>query len=499
MKETEKFAHRGPQGEADRARSSAREKWLSGLELKDKHRVLFELEILLKGLDRFFNVKNLPLANMEQVIAINFIEELEIVLQFVDRIVELSEKLLEASRREDYQFQYYIETKLLGDYERTRFREAVLCQDTPEASLFVLYSTFLNIRELLRGLTDLKKVPYTLFFNAGNLITREIVSNRFFNPVRDLSFRPEYDRVVNRRIKRIVKGINEPVLQREVSLVVLAFNRLLQYLSFIDPVAETMGELKRSLLFFALINSESKYLREYMENNLPGAMEGSTHQKAQEFTATCDSLSFQLNMELKKIQSGELMNLSKHTSIDTVRTAVENSHGILTNFFQQSIIALLSVFHKDLQGEEVFPVFISRRRQSVKLREDVAMLDLLMNRFEEITETTEAGEKLSTYVKYLTLQKGLAAGMRKETVPYMRHQDLVEFEKYFRFIDSLSKDDLDSVETLDKFKMESKFFKIFVETTLGHISNRADLQGIPLDEKRVKNRLKRFIAGHLKI
>ena len=80
-------------------RTQEMEKWIERVELEGKHRILFELEILLKGLDRFFNISNLPLANMEQVITIDFNEEMEIVYQFVDRVVELSGLLLEASRR----------------------------------------------------------------------------------------------------------------------------------------------------------------------------------------------------------------------------------------------------------------------------------------------------------------------------------------------------------------------------------------------------------------
>lgn len=478
--------------------SSARDEWLSRLDLEDKHRVVFELESLLKGLDRFFNVSNLPIANMEQVITINFVDELEIVYEFVDQVVNISGRLLDASRREDYQFRQYVETKLMGDYERSRWREAVLEQKTPEDSLFFLYSTFTNIREILRGLRNLKRVSYTLFFNVGGLITREIVSNRHFNPARAVSFRPEYDKVDNRRIRQIVKSIDEPVLQRQVSTVVLAFNRLLQYLKFIIPEAEEMEELKNSLLFFALIHSESKYLMEFMERNLPEKLKESHHQKASLFAETCDSLAFQLQMELKKIHTGELLNLAKHQSMDAARTAVENSHGILKNFFQQSVYQLLSVFQPKLYGEEVYPEFISKKRQSIKLREEIAIFQALMEKFEELTETTEAGARLDTYLKYLLLQKKWAGRMRRQALPLMRHQDLVEFEKYFRFIEGLSLDDLHVQDTLEKFKMESKFFKIFVETTLGHLENRAELQGLPLDEKRVENVLKRFIANQIR-
>lgn len=472
--------------------------WISGLNLPEKKDLLFELFILLKGLDRFFNIQNLPLANMDHVITFNFLEELEIVHQFVKRAVDLSAVLLSASRRGDHQFQYYVETKLLGDYQRSLWRERVMEQRTPQDSLFVLHSTFLNFREIIGGVLELKRVPYPLFFNLGSLITREIAQSRFFNPSPSLRFRPEYDRIANRKIGRIIRGIADRPLQRQTSIIILAFNRLLQYLHFIHPHSDSPEVLKSSLLFFSLIYSESKYLMEYLEKYLPATVQTSPAPLTTVFLETCDSLGFQLQMEMKKIHSGELLNLSKQRKVESLRTAVENSHGILLNFFQQSVIQLLKVFSPQLEGEEIFPAFISRRKQSIKLREDLALLQMLMDKFEEITETTEAGNSLDTYLKYLVIQKDLVARLRRDIVPLMRYQDLIEFEKYFNFIEELTLDDLHLMDKLDRFKMESKFFKIFVETTLSHIGNRSELQALPLNPRRVEKALKRFIAEYLK-
>lgn len=474
----------------------AREAWFADLRLPDKQKRLFELESLLKGLDRFFNIANLPLANMEQAITLNFSDELEIVLQFVERVAELARAFLESSGHTEYQFEFYIGNRLMGDYERARWREMVLEQKTPEESLFTLYTAFQNLREVLRGLAQLKQAPYNVFVNAGSLVSREIVSNRYFSPVRQVEFRREFDRIENRRVREIVRGVEPAVLQRHASIVVLAFNRLLQYLQFVDPQSDSMEALKRSLLFFALIHSETKYLMEFMERNLPARLNQKDGLTVGEFLSTCDSLSFQLQMELKKIHAGELQNLAKQRKLSAVKTAVENSHGILKNFFQQSLVALLQTFEPALKGEEIFPVFLSRRREGLRLREDLAVLQAMMDKFEEVTETTELGTQTSAYVKYLILQKAFIHHLREQTCQYMRHQDLVEFEKYFSFVEGLSLDDLHLAAELDKFKMESKFFKILVETTLGHIANRVDIQDESLDAAAVKERLGRFVTQY---
>jgi hypothetical protein len=45
--------------------------------------------------------------------------------------------------------------------------------------------------------------------------------------------------------------------------------------------------------------------------------------------------------------------------------------------------------------------------------------------------------------------------------------------------------------------MESKFFKIFLDTTVGQINNRVDLQGEPLDRGRVEAALEQFLTQEL--
>lgn len=471
-----------------------RAKWLESLKLDFKEENLFELEILLKGLDRFFNINNLPLANIKQVVTENFHEELEIVEEFSERIVQLSRKLLEASRREDYHFRQYVESELLGDYARNRLRQASLEQTRPDDSLLYLFSTFINIQSIIKGLLRLKEIPYSLFFNLGSLISREISANRYFNPMSTIAFRPEYDRVGHRRISKIVRSVSEPVIRKNFSIIILAFFRLLHYLEFVNSKTNDVERLRSSLLFFALINSESRHLIDFIENNLPEMLSSVKHPKAGELASLSDSLAFQLNMELKKINQNELAGSTKQSQPDLLRASVENSQGILSNFFQQSIVQLVQIFSSDLKGEDIFVSFVSRKWQSLRLREDLWVLRNMMDKFEELTETSIDGAKLTTYIKYLILQKAYINYLRRETIPLLRYEDLIEFRRYFDFIDSLAMDDLHLMDKLDKFKMESKFFKIFVETTVGHINNRAEIQESPLDERACENRLKQFIS-----
>jgi len=482
----------------DREKAKQRSLWLSALKLSTKEERLFELEVLLKGLDRFFNLENLPLNSEESPIRLNFVEELTIAGNGYARITELSRRFLEASERSFYQFRYYVETELLGDLARSRVIEQSLAQRNPEESLMLLYSYFLSLKNLCRELVKTKEVRYPLFFHLGCLTSRAIAQNRFFNPTRELEFLPEYDRVANRIVKNAVREVKDSDLKNMISVLILSFYRLLHYLSFVDEQSEDIEKLKQSLIIFALINSEARHLIRFLEFELKPKAEKKKDPLAERFTNLADGLGFQLSMELRKINHTELLSVAKQTELDLLRASVENSKGVLINFLEQSIVQMAQELTPEIKGEEIFPNFISRKQISLKLREDLAIFRALMDKFEEITETSISGASLNSYLSYLKLQKSYIQYLERFTAPFIRYSDLIEFRRYFGKIKALSVEDLHRMDKLEGFKMESKFFKIFLETTLSHINQRADLRDEPgIDEKQIREKLKIFVNREL--
>lgn len=484
---------------ADKELAQTRSRWLLGLKLEAKAEKLFELEVLLKGIDRFFNLQNLPLNSDDNPIRLNFVDEIAIACLGYARIAEISRRFLEASDRSYYQFRYYVESEILGDLARSRVIEHSLAQNTPEESLMLIYSSFLGLKNLCAELSRLKEARFPLFFHLGSLTSHAIVQNKYFNPITMVEFRPEFDHVANHIVTRAVRGIPEPQSRRLISVVILAFYRLLHYLGFIDQRSDDLAKLKQSLIIFALVNSEARHLISFLEKEMRPRLEKSGNPLAKNFAQMADALGFQFNMELRKVNHSELVGSSKHNQLDPLKTAVDNSKGILGNFLMQSIVQMVQVLAPEIKGEEIFPDFTSRRQQSNKLREELAVFKTLMDKFEEITESSIEGASLKNFIKYLLIQKSYIKYMEKHTVSLIRYGDLVEFRKYFAKINSLTTDDLHHMDKLEEFKMESKFFKIFLETTLGHICQRADLQGEPLDEKRIQARLKLFVARGMSV
>lgn len=86
-------------------------------------------------------------------------------------------------------FSRYLETVLPEDRERTRLVHDQLAQETPEAALMVLRSSFGGYLELADGLLRLNRIPHRLYGALQSTVTREVGRNAYFNPPAALEFR----------------------------------------------------------------------------------------------------------------------------------------------------------------------------------------------------------------------------------------------------------------------------------------------------------------------
>src|SRR5438876_10596402 len=67
---------------------------------------------------------------------------------------------------------------------------------------------------------------------------------------------------------------------------------------------------------------------------------------------------------------------------DNVRARVENSHGILKDCFQQSVVQLAQVFDPAVSGRDIFPDFTAKLEQSVQLRDSLGRLIKAVREFQ---------------------------------------------------------------------------------------------------------------------
>jgi hypothetical protein len=185
----------------------------------------------------------------------------------------------------------------------------------------------------------------------------------------DKKFKSIHDRITNPAVAAMVRRISHPIHRRQAARVFLEFFRLLHYLDHADPERLEEVSLKSTVLIFSLVTSETRFLLNFIERRVLKLLE-----PEDAAYPIYDSFVYCVPLELKKVLNTELLDLSVARQADNVRARVENSHGILKDCFQQSVVQLAQVFEPAIHGSDVFSDFTAKLDQSVLLRDDLARL-----------------------------------------------------------------------------------------------------------------------------
>ena len=221
-----------------------REAWFRDLPFDHKEELLFELEILLKGLACFANPRNHPgPPRRTPVVAQDFREQLALSREAVGRIAMVSRALL-VDREKAFVFQRYLETVLPDDRARTKLVSETLTQASPAESLFVMRHAMTNLVEVAGGIARLPRVPFRLFYALMGVAQREVVQSAYFNPLSALEFRPEFDRITNQRILELTRAIPGEHARRIVALTFLSLFRMLRYLALVEGATRETGDAR---------------------------------------------------------------------------------------------------------------------------------------------------------------------------------------------------------------------------------------------------------------
>lgn len=504
--------------------------WFQALK-KDKGTQLSELAVLLKAIDRFFVLENLAISDYDNPER-NFYDELLIVREVILRIVALIEQLLPEDEKNSYWFKKYAEQRFMSVSTRDTLREELYRQDSPEKGLLLLYDTFVNIKTVVSDMIRSQNIPYISFKNLGDILSREIRENKYFNPFRK-SIDIEEDRIDNPVIAEVVNGINDRDTRRYTSLVIVMLYRLLRILRYVItdssiggsrgnavefPRAVEQAVLMRSIAILFLIRNELEELRGILE------IAGEKLEKSgnKELSNLFMGLSYQIAMETKRIYLQELKDITKRSSYKRYRGRLENSWGMLKNLLEQCILQIAQKFKPDLRGEELFPAFITKKQASVKLREDIAVMHRIVS---AILENPSIGDSRGD-LRLLVALRDYIHYFQSFTYRLLRYDDYEEFSNFIddvlkyinrikpaqRYIHTAETPAPDShknsggisdewegkgigaVSPLPvRFIERLSHFKIFLETIIRQVSQREELSGEPLDEERVKTIMQNFL------
>ena len=449
--------------------------WVSG-SLQENKLLFSELDVLLRALDRYFNVANLTFS--DNIAGKNFYEELVTVRETIMRVLGILEGVIPDSRKNAYWFQKYTETKFLPVRKIDALREDLYKQDTPEKGLYLLYDSFINLRGLITDLLRSGNISYLGFTTIGNVLTKEIRENIFFNPFRkDLD--PEFDIINNPHISGIVKPLKDKTEKKQISVIYIYLFRLLRILGFVETAAKQSVSLHSSLVVLILLRAEMTAFRTHTDRALRNI-------KNSEFRELLQALSYQFAMETKRVYLHELKDINRKKKSVHFRGKIETCHGILKNMVEHSIVQITQFFDPALKGEDVFPSFMTKREQSLRLREDITALHkfvaLLEKKADNPQNRARVFESLKSYMLYF----------ESFTARLLRYDDYEEFTLFFNELNSIKKEMiLDS--GFHRIMEKIMHFKVFLETTLRHIGNRAELSGIEIDRERVKHLIGQYL------
>ncbi len=448
--------------------------WVSSVKKKNKE-VFSELDVLIRALDRFFNIENLPISR-EEVANRNFFDELAAARETIVRVVDLLDAIIPESKKNVYWFQKFAHSKFLNDKKRDALREELYKQDVPEKSLFLLYDTFINLKGLITDILKTEHIPYLTFANMGQITGREIRENIFFNPFRQ-ELNPEFDVIENREISKLVRDIKDKETRKHTSMVLIHLFRYLRYLKFADTSSK-FGSLNSSLLIILLLRSEFNIFQGYLDSAARKVRDDG-------FGMLLKAISYQFSMEAKRVFMQEIKEVFRNKSPQHLKGKVENSHGILKNLTEQSVVQVARFFSPDIRGSDIFDTFVTRLEQSLRLREDI----LILERFLALMEEEDTREKA---VHIFDSMRNFMLYFQSFTFKLLRYDDYEEFLSFFNKVFAFNREDVKG-KRFEKLMEKIRQFRIFTETCLRQISIRAELADVPADMERVRNSLNQYL------
>ena len=432
---------------------TALNRWLDEISRKNKTDYLLELEMWVKCFDRFFRTQNQPSEDGEikNFLLKDFKEELSIVRDVTLRMSVLANEVISQDRSNLIQFDNYVSGTLKSDNAIGNFLHRMKTQPTPDDSLALLLEALTDLRCLMEELIKAAEVTFKTFSSMGKLINREIKQCRYIEILVAHKFKVQYDRVDNQHIASFIKRIHNESLRQDLAKVFLEMFRLLRYLEFIEKDLEQDRPLKKALLIFSLVNSELRMLFDFIESKICKHPDISS-----ESIEILDSTIFALSQELKKVFSYELVGLVYLRHAPPVFAKIENSHGLLKNSLQQSMVRIAQAFEPGFDGRLIFSTYVTRLDQSHKLLQEISLLTSGMKQFESEANV----ENLPQLVKKFH-------NFRESGLRYLMFKDWEEFENFA--------EEVVSARDTESLRFGLHRFGIFLEALHSEVSKRAVL------------------------
>jgi hypothetical protein len=454
-----------------------RQTWFRQLTMKRKEETLFELEMYLRAIGCFFNLHNQFLGERELAITRDFSEELAVLRDALVRCSQLTQLLVDRGLASSLAFQSYIENHVAPDYVRLQLLRQSLDQKRPEESLFLLNRCLRDLMKVLDALLKREYSPYPLFYHFGQIVTREIAFNRFFNPLLLLEFRPEYDRIRIVEILDALRQISNHQERHYVEKIFLALLRLLHYLRYVPRKGKSHLS-RRSLILFTLFKSEATTLTGFLRLLSEKSAAGNPS-----LSEVVGSMSENLRLELNRIFGEHLVTIDLQRSklFGDRERSIESSRTILDEFLKGCVGRLLQVYLSNVDATRLFDHVLANKNQASRLRLDLCIYRRL------IAEVIERNQLLSNKQQHVPKILQLFSEYFLQTsYNLLRYGDGEPFENYHAVLVHGLSPNLDRTRWGKTFVEDTLKFRDCLTNTYDQICRRGELRNMPLDEAQLQ-------------
>ena len=442
-----------------------RERWIRTLEITGREEILFELEMLLRGVDRFFNLRNL-FGEIQPPQDRDWREELKATRDAVHRGINLSRKLIAQRQEQALLFRSFVEGSLADDRARAKLGTELREQRTPEESLFLLRTGLVAHQGLLDHLLRLDGAPQSLFLDVGRALQHELFVSRYFCPPGALEFRAEYDRIGSVLLLEGLRLQEDERKRKAFALALLAAFRALRSLRYVP--APPVPHNRRVLVILSLVRSELHALIGFLETDLPRLT--ATREGVGAAAAAGRAAAQRLREGLTQVPPILAQPLTDRSQLDDHRDklvdATKDAIGIIANALDPAL-GLYALFEDDS----------ARADQSERLRKDLwvfrEMCRHTARELERSDATPDAAEPLRRY----------ATEFRDVGYQLLRHSDRELFDRFLDLLEGWSGRRGESAAIrLQRLRDDCRRFAEILDRALDLVSRRTELQKIPIDD-----------------
>ncbi len=155
-------------------------------------------------------------------------------------------------------------------------------------------------------------------------------------------------------------------MEADLKLVLPRFAKILKWLSVVEKMLKNDEPLKPSLLIFSGIYEQIQELIKCVNNRLLRF----PNEEDKLFDAL-NGTAYTASIELRKVYNYELAGLSEIRPTPAVYAKIETAYSLLNDSFQQTLVNFAQLIEPEIKGEELFPNFKTKLKQSLVLRQNL--------------------------------------------------------------------------------------------------------------------------------